>query len=122
MLNIGNTDLSPGGVAAERTYATRAAGSVAAVVEAGALILIAEPWRIARIVRAADDMTAEELAGEIARRRRLAPPADINRAIAFAQLALALKSPRFCMIWAAWRLRCAKEPVDKGLIFSGSGN
>ena len=92
-----------GHVASEAALATGAARAVAAVVEAGAAILIAEPWRIARIVRDADDMTEDELGAEIARRRSAGPPADMNRAIAFAQLALAMKAPKFGAAWAAWR-------------------
>ena len=75
--------------------------ALAAIVEAGAAILAAEPWRAARIIRGADAMTVHELAAQLARRRRAPPPADLNRAIGMAQLALALKSPRFCAIWAA---------------------
>lgn len=86
--------------AAPPTLASEAFG---AVVEAGVAVLLAEPWRIARIIRGAQTMTLHELAAEIARKRRAGPPVDINRAIAFAQLARAAKSPGFAEIWAAWR-------------------
>jgi hypothetical protein len=76
--------------------------ALAAIVDAGASILLAEPWRVARIIRGADKMTIHELAAQLARRGG-GPPADLNRAIALAQLALALKSPTFCATWAARR-------------------
>ena len=98
MPNVQTTSL-----AAEATYPALAAKALAAIVETGASILVAEPWRVARIIRGADDMSIHELAAQLARRRRAGPPADLNRAIGMAQLALALKSPRFCAIWAARR-------------------
>jgi len=88
---------------AEATFPTLAANALAAIVEAGASILVAEPWRVARIIRGADEMTVHELSEQLARRRCAGPPTDLNRAIAMAQLALALKSPRFRARWAARR-------------------
>jgi hypothetical protein len=79
-----------------------AAGALAAVVDAGAKILIAEPWRAARIMRGPGDMTFDELSSAFARRRR-APFADLNRGIAFAQLGRALASPCFRAAWDEWR-------------------
>jgi hypothetical protein len=96
MSNVQMTSL-----AAEATYPALAAKALAAIVETGASILVAEPWRVARIIRGADDMSIHELAAQLARRRRAGPPADLNRAIALAQLALVLKSPGFCTMWAA---------------------
>ena len=81
---------------------TIAAGALAAVIEAGAKILVAEPWRAGRIMPGAADMTFDELLSAFAR-RRAAPLVDINRAIAFAQLARALESFRFRTAWDAWR-------------------
>ena len=40
----------------------------------GRAILIAEPWRVARIIRGAETMTFDELAAEIARTARQARP------------------------------------------------
>jgi hypothetical protein len=80
-----------------------AADKIAAIIEAGVRTLVAEPWRVARIVRAADEMTIDELAAQMARRRRAAPPADLNRAIALAQLSRALNSPQFRAAWAKFR-------------------
>jgi hypothetical protein len=83
----------------EASLAAPAAEALAAIIETGARILVAEPWRAARIVPGAGEMTIDELAGHLARRRR-ARPADLNRAIAFAQLSLALKAPQFRGAWA----------------------
>jgi hypothetical protein len=82
--------------------AALASGAVAAVIDAGAKILIAEPWRAARIIRGAEALTFDELATHFAR-RRAAPFADFNRAIAFAQLGRALESPYFRTAWDEWR-------------------
>ncbi|MGO8798397.1 MAG: hypothetical protein ACLQE9_17120 [Roseiarcus sp.] len=79
-----------------------ASSALAAVIDSGAKILMREPWRAARIVRGADAMTIGELAFHVARRRR-APPADLNRGIALAQLSLALAAPGFGAAWADWR-------------------
>jgi hypothetical protein len=86
----------------DRAFAASAASAVAAVVDVGAEILVREPWRVGRIVRRADEMTIEELADHTAR-RRLTPPADLNLAIAIAQLSFALASPRFRAAWTKWR-------------------
>jgi hypothetical protein len=80
-----------------------AAGAIGAVIEAGARNLIAEPWRVARIIRGADAMTFDELIAEVARRRGAAAVADLNRAIALAQLGRALESRCFRAAWAQWR-------------------
>ncbi|MGA2794563.1 MAG: hypothetical protein ABSE69_13725, partial [Roseiarcus sp.] len=61
-----------------------------------------EPWRVARIVRGAEAMTIVQLRAHVARRRRGAPPADLNLAIALAQLSLALEAPTFEAAWIAW--------------------
>jgi hypothetical protein len=87
----------------EAAFPARAADALSAVVEAGASILIQEPWRVGRIIRDAEAMTFEALCESLARRRAMAPPADFNRAIALAQLALAMKSPVFHACWVAWR-------------------
>jgi hypothetical protein len=76
--------------------------AVASVVHAGASILGREPWRVARIVRGAEAMTIGEIRAHGARRRRGAPPADLNLAIALAQLSLALAAPSFEAVWMAW--------------------
>ena len=87
-----------------------AAGAIEAIVEAGARLLIAEPWRVARIIRGADAMTYRELTAEAARRRALPPPGDFNRALALAQLARALDAPSFAAAFAAWSAACARPP------------
>jgi hypothetical protein len=84
----------------ERDVAACAASAVEAIVEAGAGLLIAEPWRVARIIHGADRLTFEDLAAEIARRRAQPPPADFNRALALAQLARAVERPAFAATWA----------------------
>jgi hypothetical protein len=94
----------------EASLEAPAAKALAAVIEAGARILVAEPWRAARIVPGAGEMTIDELAGHLARRRR-ARPTDFNRAIAFAQLSLALKAPQFRGAWAKFS---AAPPSSKG--------
>ena len=86
-------------------FAAASARALAAVVEAGAKILIEEPWRVSRILPAADQMTIEDLVGQIAGSSRAGPPADLNRAIALAQLHVALKSARFHLAWTRWRDR-----------------
>jgi hypothetical protein len=83
-------------------FAAPASGAVAAVIQAGARLFITEPWRVARLIRGADAMTAGELCAQLARRRRAGPPADLNLAIALAQLSLALEAPTFDEIWGAW--------------------
>src|SRR5579859_2412502 len=82
---------------------TLVAVAVAAVIDAGAKILIAEPWRAGRIMSGAEDMTFDELSSQFERRRRAAPFADLNRAIAFAQLGRALASPCVRIAWDGWR-------------------
>jgi hypothetical protein len=90
-------------------FTAPASSAVAAVIEAGARLFIAQPWRVARVVRGADAMTAPELCAHMARRRRAAPPADFNLAIALAQLSLALQAPAFAAAWADWRSQRAAE-------------
>jgi hypothetical protein len=77
--------------------------AVAAIISAGAEALTREPWRVERIVSGARALCVDELAAWTARRARAGPPADFNLAIAFAKLALALKSSRFCAAWTEWR-------------------
>jgi len=101
---------APPSFALAETYAAEAAGAVEAIVDAGAKLLIAEPWRASRIVRGAGDMTFQELAAEAARRRALPMNADFNRALALAQLSRALKSPAFAASFAARGSACAKAP------------
>ncbi len=84
-------------------FAAPASGAIAAIIEAGARLFIAQPWRVARLIRGADAMTASELCAELARRRRVGPPADVNLAIALAQLSLASQAPTFEEAWGAWR-------------------
>jgi hypothetical protein len=91
-------------------YDAAAADAVEAVVEAGARLLIAEPWRVARIIRGADAMTYRELTAETARRRALPPPADFNRVLALAQLARALEAPPFAAAFASCSAACARAP------------
>jgi hypothetical protein len=74
--------------------------AIQAAIQAGAAILAVEPWRVARIIRGADGMTFQELASEASRRRALPPPADLNRALALAQLLCALERPGFAACWA----------------------
>jgi hypothetical protein len=90
-------------------FAAPASSAVAAVIEAGARLFIAQPWRVARVVRGADAMTVAELCAQMARRRRSGPPADLNLAIALAQLSLALQAPAFAAAWADWRSQGAAE-------------
>jgi hypothetical protein len=93
-----------------KRYDAAAAGAIEAIVEAGARRLIAEPWRVARIIRGAYAMTFRELAAESARRRALPPPADFNRALALAQLARALEAPSFAEAFASRSAACAGPP------------
>jgi hypothetical protein len=94
--------LSPDPLSFDAQATTLAASAVAAVIDAGAKILVAEPWRAGRIMAGAEEMTFDELSAQFARRRR-APFADLNRAIAFAQLGRALASPSFRRAWDARR-------------------
>jgi hypothetical protein len=87
----------------DEIFAAAAARSIATLVEAGARILAEEPWRVSRILPGADGMTIEELVGQVARRCRAGAPADLNRAIALAQLRVALQSAQFPSVWARWR-------------------
>ncbi len=89
--------------AAESDLAFGAAAAVEAIVETGAALLIAEPWRASRIVRGAESLSFEALRREVARRRALPPPADFNRALALAQLARALDREAFAAAWARSR-------------------
>ena len=86
-----------------RTLEARTAGAIGAVINIGAKNLLAEPWRVARIIRGAHDMSVEELRAQTARRRRAVRPIDLNQAIALAQLGAALQSPHFAAVWTNWR-------------------
>jgi hypothetical protein len=88
--------------------------AVEAALRTGAAILAAEPWRIGRIIRGADDLTLQELAGEVVRRRRLPPPADFNRVVALAQLARALEFPGFAARWRDHARSNRLQPLDYG--------
>jgi hypothetical protein len=77
--------------------------ALAAIVSAGVEVLTREPWRVERIISRARLLGVDELAALVAQRARAGQPADLNLATAFAQLALALKSPRFCTAWSEWR-------------------
>jgi hypothetical protein len=101
---------SPQSAAAEPHRAT-ASDAIAAIVDAGARALIAEPWRAGRIIRETHELTIDELAAQAAHRRRAGPPADLNQAIALAQLILALKSPRFCAAWTDLRNSATSQPT-----------
>lgn len=103
-IEISPPNLAPGPRHLDAQATTRAADALAAVIEAGARILIAEPWRAGRIVPGAEDMTFDEISSTVARRRQT-PFADLNRAIAFAQLRRALASPGFRTAWDASRSR-----------------
>jgi hypothetical protein len=85
-----------------------AASAIAAIIDAGVQALIAEPWRVGRIIGGAQHLTIDELDARTARRRRAAP-ADLNQAIALAQLSRALKSPLFRRAWISWRIGAASE-------------
>ena len=87
--------------------------ALAAIVDAGARALLREPWRAARIIPGADNLTVEELAAAMARKSRAGPPADFNAAIALAQLAVALKSWQFRAVWTDWRAAASNEPEAK---------
>jgi hypothetical protein len=87
----------------DSAYPTLARNAVAAIVDAGAQALIAQPWRVARIIRGAKEMTLGEVAAQAERRGRGGPLIDLNRVIALAQLSAALKSPRFHAAWMDWR-------------------
>jgi hypothetical protein len=93
--------LDPDPIPLDTQATTFAASAVAAVIDAGAKVLVAEPWRAERIIGGAEDMTFHELSAQFPRRR--APFADLNRAIAFAQLGRALASPSFRSAWDARR-------------------
>ena len=88
-----------------QALASRAAAAIEAVIEAGAARLIAEPWRVNRIIRGAEGLALEQLRAKIAWRRALPPPADFNRALALAQLARALDKPSFAATWSSERTR-----------------
>jgi hypothetical protein len=85
-----------------------AANALAAIIEAGVQALIAEPWRVGRIIGGAQNLDMDALAARTARRRRAAP-ADLNQAIALAQLSRALQSPLFRNAWTNWRVGAAGE-------------
>ena len=85
-----------------------AANALAAIIETGVQALIAEPWRAGRIIGGAQNLDIDTLAARTARRRRAAP-ADLNQAIALAQLSRALKSPLFRDAWMNWRMGAAGE-------------
>jgi hypothetical protein len=103
MLPTASTGPGAGVRTAAPDLAAPASGALAKVIEAGARRFIAEPWRIARLMRGANEMSAPELCAGLARRRRAGPPADLNLAIAWAQLSAALKAPAFEAAWRAWR-------------------
>jgi hypothetical protein len=103
-----HSNFSSGCAAGEADLAGRAAGAVGAIIDAGAKLLIAEPRRVGRVIRGAEQMTLDELAAEAARRRVGPPPADFNRALALAQLARALETPDFAAAWAR-RIALAAE-------------
>ena len=96
-------DFSPAGTTSGPPLAARAAGAVEAVIKAGAAQLIAEPWRVSRIIRGAESLSCEALRMEVARRRALPNAADFNLCLALAQLASALERPAFVASWRAWR-------------------
>ena len=83
-----------------------AANALAAIIDAGAQALIAQPWRAGRIIGGAQHLTVDELAARTARRRRAAT-VDLNQAIALAQLSRALKSPLFRYAWTNWGVGAA---------------
>lgn len=95
--------------AGDPDFAAPAAAAIAAVIEAGARLFIAQPWRVARVLRGADAMSARELRACLARRRQAGAPADLNLALALAQLAHAAQAPAFAAAWAAWRAGAAGE-------------
>ena len=84
-----------------RELASRATAAVEAVIEAGAALLIAEPWRVNRIIRGAEGLTLEQLRAKIAWRCAPPSPADFNRALALAQVARALDEPSFATMWSS---------------------
>ena len=88
-----------------------AANALAAIIDAGVQALIAEPWRVGRIIGGAQNLDIDALAARTARRRR-ATPADLNQAIALAQLKRALKSPLFGAAWADWRMGATGEQAS----------
>lgn len=97
-------------LASAERYDAAAASAIEAIIEIGARLLIAEPWRVARIIRGAHAMTYSELTAEAARRRALPPPSDFNRALALAQLARALEAPSFAAAFASRSAACARSP------------
>jgi hypothetical protein len=102
MLKIQKSFVASNNFPFENIFAATADSALASVIDAGAAILLEQPWRVARVIRGARAMTFDQLA-EAARRPRATPPADFNRAIALAQVARALKSPAFRAAWARWR-------------------
>jgi hypothetical protein len=96
-------------VASGAPLACGAAAAIEAVIETGVQRLIAEPWRVSRIIRDAEELTIDQLRGEIARRRNLPPPRDFNRALALAQLARALDRPGFEAAWSTRRAAAARR-------------
>ena len=91
-----------GAPAAGPDFAASASAALAAAIEAGARLFIAEPWRVGRLIRGADTMTVGELRAHVERRGRAGAPADLNQAIALAQLRLALEAPTFEAAWSGW--------------------
>jgi hypothetical protein len=98
-------------------FASRAAEGVEAVIEAGAALLVAQPWRVNRIIRGAESLSFDELAGEAARRRALPPSSDFNRALALAQLGRALKRPAFQEAWGRFAKPRDHQPPRARLPF-----
>ena len=101
-VNSADTTRNPGADALEPI----AANALAAIIDAGVQALIAEPWRAGRIIGGAQNLDIDTLAARTARRRRAAP-ADLNHAIALAQLSRALKSPLFRYAWTNWGVGAA---------------
>jgi hypothetical protein len=98
-----------------------AANALAAIIDAGVQALIAEPWRVGRIIGGAQNLDIDALAARTARRRR-ATPADLNQAIALAQLSRALKSPLFRSAWANWRIGAAGEQAQASGLAARASN
>jgi hypothetical protein len=108
---------SSGGAPGSRDAFDRIANAaMAAIISAGAEALTQEPWRVERIIGRARELCVDELAAWATQRARAGLPADLNLAIALAQLAQALKSPQFCAAWSEWRDQIttvrSSTPVD----------
>lgn len=97
-----------------QALASSASAAVEAIIEAGAARLIAEPWRVNRIICGAERLTLEQLRTKLAWRRALPPPADFNRALALAQLARALDEPSFAATWSSDHAR--SNPASRQIL------